>query len=428
MKIFLTKVRVLTQSNFIRSLLLVITGTIGAQSIAMAFTPIITRLYGPELFGILGTFSATLAVAMPVAALTYPIAIVLPKSNDEARGIAKLSLFLALIVTFVFTIFIFTAGDVLAQWLSLESIANFLFLIPIAMFFSALQQIMQQWLIRKKQFKVSARVAISQSFILNSSKAGGGVLYPSSTVLIILTTIGSALYAMQLWFASNKWSAPKQRIHSIGDTQVSLKDLAYKYRDFPFYRAPQVFINALSQSLPVLMLAAFFGPASAGLYTLGRTVMGLPSILLGKAVSDVFYPKIVDAANNNKNLHQLIYKATAALAFVGLVPYGIIFIWGPSIFAFVFGSEWLAAGEYASWLSIWLLFGFMNRPSVSALAVLNLQGFFLIYEIASIFLRAAGLFVGFSIFNDELLAVALFSIAGVISNSCLICFTLMKSR
>lgn len=69
----------------------VATGTAGAQAITMGFAPIITRLYGPEAFGLLGTFSAILAVLTPMAALTYPIAIVLPKDHADAKGLAKLS-------------------------------------------------------------------------------------------------------------------------------------------------------------------------------------------------------------------------------------------------------------------------------------------------------------------------------------------------
>jgi len=45
-------------SKFVRNVAIVATGTAGAQAITMAFSPINTRLYGPEAFGILGTFTA----------------------------------------------------------------------------------------------------------------------------------------------------------------------------------------------------------------------------------------------------------------------------------------------------------------------------------------------------------------------------------
>src|SRR5690625_2931605 len=149
----------LFNSRFARNVALVATGTAGAQAITMAFSPVITRLYGPEAFGLLGTFAATLAIVTPIAALTYPIAIVLPKKDDDARGIAKLSLLLAFFISLTVAVILLFGDQAIARLLNLQSIAPYLLLIPLAMFLNSLQQIMQQWLIRKKQFKVSARIA-----------------------------------------------------------------------------------------------------------------------------------------------------------------------------------------------------------------------------------------------------------------------------
>jgi IS5 family transposase len=68
----------------------VASGTAGAQAITMGFSPVITRLYGPEAFGLLGVFMAMVQVLVPAAALTYPIAIVLPKEDRDARVLARL--------------------------------------------------------------------------------------------------------------------------------------------------------------------------------------------------------------------------------------------------------------------------------------------------------------------------------------------------
>src|SRR5699024_4538293 len=120
----------------------------------------------------------------------------------------------------------------------------------------------------------------------------------------------------------------------------------------PVYRAPEMFLNAISQGLPVLMLTAFFGPASAGFYTIGRTVLNIPSQLIGKAIGDVFYPRIAEAANNKEDLNKLIKKATFVLSGIGIIPFGIVILFGPSLFSFVFGSDWIIAGEYARWISL----------------------------------------------------------------------------
>lgn len=92
-------IRRLINSRFARNVALVVIGTAGAQAITMIFSPELTCLYGPESFGLLGTFTAILVVVTPIAALAYPIAIVLPQRDDDASSIAKLSLLLALSIS-----------------------------------------------------------------------------------------------------------------------------------------------------------------------------------------------------------------------------------------------------------------------------------------------------------------------------------------
>src|SRR5699024_8145212 len=197
---------------------------------------------------------------------------------------------------------------------------------------------------------------------------------------------------------------------------------------FPLYRAPQVFINAISESLPILLLTTFFGPASAGFYSIGRTVLTVPTQLIGKSVGDVFYPRISEAANKGESLPKLIKNATIGLSLIGLVPFGLIVIFGPWIFGFVFGTEWVTAGEYARWMALWMFFMFINRPSIKVLPVLSAQAFHLKFTIFTLVIRAAALAVGYYIFLSDLTAVAFFSVSGAILNICLVLITLKLSK
>ncbi|WML85850.1 lipopolysaccharide biosynthesis protein [Thiothrix subterranea] len=385
----------------------------------MAFTPIITRLYDPETFGLLGTFMAILAIFTPIAALTYPVAIVLPKSDADAVNLAKLSVGFAFGAAGIVALVIFFFGDGIAQHLNVQSIAGFLLLIPLAMLFSAFHQILQQWLIRKKQFKITARIAVVQSLLINLTKAGLGWLYPFAAVLIVLSTFGNALHAMLLLLSirTQPMALPvRDEIDKRSSRPSNIKTLAKRHRDFPLYRAPQVMINAFSQSLPILMLASFFDPVAAGFYTLGKMVMGIPSALIGKAVGDVFYPRITEAASNKENLSKLIVKATLALAAVGFTPFMVVIIFGPSLFAFVFAAEWVEAGEYASWLALWLYTMFLTNACATAVIVIEQQKFDLIFAIYKVIARSVSLLIGFLYFGDDYISIVIFSIVSAIIN------------
>jgi O-antigen/teichoic acid export membrane protein len=401
------------RSGFARNVAVVASGTAGAQAITMAFSPLITRIYGPEAFGLLGTFLAIVTVAIPLAALAYPIAIVLPRNDRVALGLVRLSFLVSISIALLATASLSAAGDWLVATLQAESVAGFMMLIPLVMLFVAWTEIAQQWLIRKKEFGVVARSAIAHSLILNSAKAGIGWFQPMAVVLIVLAALGHALHAALLYFGAQR----RYQCNTVTSevTSDSMVQLAHQYKDFPLYRAPQNFINAGSQSLPVLMLAAFFGPAAAGFYTLAKMVMGMPSTLLGKAVNDVFYPRITEAAHNGEDLAKHIFRATGALLVIGIVPFGLVVLFGPWLFDFVFGEEWAIAGEYARWLAVFFLFNFINKPSVAAVPVLGIQRGLLIYEIFSTGGKVIGLVAGFYWFQSDVLAVALFSLVGVLA-------------
>lgn len=420
-------VTTLLNNKFVKNVLLVAGGTAGAQAIAMALVPLITRIYGPEIFGLQGIFVAMLAVITPIAALTYPIAIVLPKKDPDAINLAKLSLLIALITSSIAGGIVFFFGDVLVMVFNAEVMRSFLWLLPISMFLSALQQVMSQWLIRKKEYKGLSQATLLQAIMINLSKVAIGLAYPIAIILITVSALANGIYAFFLWFSSKTVFKRSSDLIS-NQTNSNFKLIAKQYSDFAIYRTPQVFINALSQSLPVLLLAAFFGPMSAGFYTLGKVVMGIPSSLIGKSVADVFYPKITEASHAQKSLLPILKKATFAMAVVGFIPFAVVGFYGPEMFSFVFGEEWLQAGVYARWLSIWLFFGFLNRPSVAAIATLGLQKFFLFFECLSILFRVIALYVGFVIFKSDLIAVILFSLVGTLLNIYLVLKTFLYSK
>ncbi|MEI3611399.1 lipopolysaccharide biosynthesis protein [Pseudogracilibacillus sp. SO30301A] len=410
------------KNKFVKNVVIVASGTAGAQAITMLFSPIITRLYGPEAFGVMGTFSAMINMIIPIAALTYPIAIVLPKRDDDAQGIVKLSMLVSLILSIISLIIILLFREPLANLFNFKNISMYLYFIPVIIIFSGFMQVLEQWMIRTKQFSINAKATLYQSLIVNISKVGIGFFYPIAQVLVFFTAIANGLRGTLMYLFSDK------NISFKSNKSVNIKQLAQKHYDFPVYRAPQDLIDSASQGVPVIMLTTFFGPAAAGFYTIGRTVLRLPTNLIGKAVGDVFYPRIAEAAINKEDVAGLIRKATFSLAIVGIIPFGVVMLFGPFLFSLVFGSDWEMAGEYARWISIWSYFAFMNRPSVRTLPVLNAQKFHLIWTILWTALRIGLLAFTYYLSKDDLLSIAVFCISGTISNALLISITIRLSR
>ena len=414
------------KNKFIRNVATAATGSAGAQVLTLLFAPFITRLYSPDAFGMLGSFMALVAILGALSALSYPLAIVQPKLNVNALQLTVVSVFIAVVTSLIVAIGVFLFGEIMGR---VYGLADFLYLLPMVMFLIGCQQAFQQQLIRNELFKKISAITIANSLIVNLLKICSGLFLATGTGLIFITCLSFLISMSLMWLGARHIVSIRQILQEIKRCKLSgLVSIAKDYKDFPIYRAPQIAVNSFSQVLPVLMLGSLFSLTAAGYYTLSRSVLGIPTTFVGKAIGDVFYPRITNAKHNGEKLSRLIAKATLVLVVIGIFPFSIVVVTGPWLFTFVFGSEWGDAGSYSQWLSVWLFFGFVNRPSVAAIPVINQQSWLLIYELFSTGLKVMALGVGFYIFKSDLVAVALFSLLGALSYIYLILKVMQKSR
>lgn len=418
------------RSKLLRNILTVVTGTAGAQAITLAFMPVITRIYGPEAYGVLGTFLSVTLMLIPIAALTYPIAIVLPKRDGDARSLARLSLVTALLLSGAVALGLLLFGERLAETLEIQIIQPYLMLIPLVMFSGAALEICQQWLFRTQRFRITARVAVANSLLFNGLRTVAGLVQSSALVLVCTTALQQALHAamlgLSMWRAGPRTDTPADQDEE--DGRPRMLDLARRHSDFPKYRAPVMLINAVSQHLPTLVLAAYFGPAAAGFFALCKQALSMPTNLIGKSVADVYYPRITRAIHDREPVAAMLVKATTALALVGLVPFTAVAVLGPWLFSLVFGEQWHVAGEYARWLALAEYVVFISRPCVVAVPALSLQGRFLLFEVFSTSLRVLALFGGALVIGSALATVQAFTVASIIIYLSLVVIVTIAAR
>lgn len=374
-----------------------------------------------------GSFIGVLAILLPMAALSYPMAIVLPKKNSEAVKLANLSLRLAIIFSFVILTAFIVFKDILIKLLGMTgNDAIFIAIsLPCAVLMSTFLTVCTQWVIRHKLYKLSSQVIIAQSFILNSLKVGLGFVAPFGKTLIILSIVGTFLYSLFLYLVV-KFKENKKLGIPTGNRFN--KAIAKEYKAFPKYRSPQGLLTNINQNMPVILLVSLFGPIPAGLYTLCRSTLLIPITLIAKSVNEVLFPQINEAYLNAKAISPLIIKATWGLALLALPPLIIFILAGPDIFAFVFGADWAIAGGLSQWLALRFYFSFINRACVAAIPVLRLDRFLLINSVLNLLLSGLGFYLGYSFFSDYIYAVALHSLFGIIPQVLIITFVIISAQ
>ncbi|KKO46964.1 hypothetical protein WG68_03250 [Arsukibacterium ikkense] len=410
----------LFRNKLVRQVSLLLSGTIVVQLINFGFMPLVLRIYGPAEFGELGAFNALLLLFFPLAALCLPMAIVQGRSRLQARNIASLAWAVALGFSLLLTLLLLMFKQPLLQLLSVENIGNLVFLLPLATLFAARLQIAQQVLIKQQQFKALAKVDMLQALIVNVAKLLFGLWQSISAVLITIAVLASALHALLLQVIGSSvvvkpWQ-PLSVLRYAGSRRywLRLRRTLKLFRAFVLFQAPQSLLNAAAQSAPVLMLAAFYGAAVAGWYTLAKAILVLPAMLLGRAVGDVFYPHFTQAQQQQQPLVAILIRATLSLALLGLIPFSIFIIAGADLFVSVFGKEWAASGDYASWMALWLYFAFVNTPSIKAVMVLQVQHWAIALNVITLCLRIGVLWYFGLTASNPVLAIASFAAVGVL--------------
>jgi O-antigen/teichoic acid export membrane protein len=393
-------------------------GTALAQALQFAVSPILSRLYDPSAFGLLGVFLATKAIISVASAAKYELSIVLPEKDEVAANLFVLGSGIVTIVSLLVLGGVAVGRTELATLIGEPDLAPYLWWLPLAVLAAGLYQVLNYWATRKKHY---SRLSVSQgvrSVGVSSTQVPAGYFRVGTTGLIGGQVAGEVLATAVLGV-----QILREDFRQIRDN-ISLsrmKQGATSYKKFPMYTAPQDFVNSASQNIPSYLLAFFFNPAAVGFYWFTWRLLKAPSRLIKEAIRKVFYQRISEKYSEGKDLFPDLWRTTAGLAGLALIPVLIIGIAGPPLFGFMFGDEWVRAGNYAQWLVLWWFFGFVNVPAMMLIHTFGLQHLLFGYEVTQAVARIGAIVLGAYLGND-MTAIMLFAMVGAVFNGGLILF------
>jgi O-antigen/teichoic acid export membrane protein len=307
--------------------------------------------------------------------------------------------------------------------LGLEEVGAYAVLIPIIAVLTTINMSAGYIMTRSGAFGLSAWASIAASVIGNFSKLALGLTWPSTLSLIAGNAIGYLLGPLMAFRLSRRMATGLSSYSS-----ERLWEIARNHWDFAFLRAPQNFLAAISQSLPILALTASFGPKSAGFYAVAIALAGAPISLIGNAVQTVLYPRLTEVSRAGRETTGLLLHSTLWLAVIGTPIFALIVAFGPWLFATLLGPEWREAGVYSALLVPWLWLGLANRPAISLIPIIGLQSGLLLYEIIGTVAKLAALMVGQQVFVSARWTVGLFSGVGALAYSLLIAWVVWSSH
>lgn len=418
----------LITSKFSRQVATLATGTSIAQIITIATSPIITRLFSPESLGVSALFISIIGPLAIISTLSYPTAIVLPRNQSQAVKLILLSIYLAVVFTFVLIILWLMSEQKISEIFDMNAIQSYAYLAPLAILGTSISGIISQWLIRNKSFLLISKIAIITAIITSAIKIIVGYYYPDPIVLIYSAIIS---YYISLFFI--KFIQPDEFIEikffNFSKRKfLQLYKTAIKYSDFLIYRTPQTLLNYLNHSISIFMLTLLFGLDSAGYYSLAFAVLSVPITVISGSVYQAIYPKINSVFLDGQSIYPYLIKSILWLSVFGLVPTVTLIFFGKEIFTFIFGDEWEKTGIYVQFMSIALFFYYIGRPIFAAIPVLKLQRDLLFWEVCDLILRSALFYFAYKYNYNDVFVISLLSILSAINILALMIYVLIKCR
>jgi O-antigen/teichoic acid export membrane protein len=357
------------------------TGTAIAQAIPIAISPILTRIYTPEDFGVLALFVAISSIFGSIANGRYELAIMLPKKDEDAINIFALGFIISSSLSLVLLMLVLLFHDYFTTLLNNDEIGIWLYLVPITVFLTGMYNVLNYFNNRKKYYKDIANITIIKSIITAIIQLSIGFLKGGASGLISGQVISQMFANMKLLKNIIK---DKLLISKI--SKVKMIALAKRYKDFPKFSMWAILANTLSTHLTNILISAFFSVATLGFYSLVQRLLGMPSSLIGNSIGQVFFQEATKEKQQTGKAIKTFNSTIKKLFIIGVPSFGILFFIVEDLFAFVFGEEWRIAGVYAQ-IVVPLFFIRFIVATVSPIdTIMEKQSIYLLANIIMLFL------------------------------------------
>lgn len=374
-------------SGLLRAALTLLAGGALAQVLPLLLGPWLTRLYSPEAFGAFHLFAAVAINLSVIACARYEFALPLATEAAQADGLRRLCLRLLAGTTVLSSV-----GGL--AWALASDHGGALWLGPAVGVGGALS-LATLWATRRQRFRALAVARVLQYGGASLAQVAAGLLQGGVQGLIAGPVLAQALAVGWLIRRSD---APAPVPPGAAQVTPRLREVAWRWREFPLLNTPHAFLGALQDTVTLALVAATLGPAAAGFWGLALRYLKAPASLVGAAVSQALYPKLAEAGASTgtgptRAARAAVRRVMGLLALVALPLVVALWVGGPWAFERLFGPDWREAGVLARALAVYIGLHFVASPLAVVTMAWDAQAWALRLALAGqvLFVAALGL-------------------------------------
>ncbi|WP_078431933.1 lipopolysaccharide biosynthesis protein [Metabacillus halosaccharovorans] len=394
----------LLENKFARNVFILVGGTVFAQGLVVLSSPILTRLYTPQVFGVLTTFISIISILNSVVSLKYELSLPLTRNKKETINLFSFNMFLISVISFLYLIIFLLYGKHIFSMIGVHSYTNLLvWMIPFTVLVLGITDNINYLFVKIERFKSITNIKVNSTIGKVVSQLIFGITQYNGFGLIAGDIVGriiGVLIGLYLILRNNL-----NKTYRIIIRYISFEDMkkaAIHFKNFPMYSMPAGLINSISSNLTPILLIFTYGPTVAGFYSLTQRVLGLPSALVSQSISQVYLHEAPKLLEKDITLVRNLYKKTAKnLLLMGGIPILLVSIFGEHIFSFVFGDTWTDSGIYLQALALLFIGQFTTVPLSQTLNILNKQKIQFLWDFGRVIISIISIIIPSEILHLE---------------------------
>ncbi|SMD44064.1 Membrane protein involved in the export of O-antigen and teichoic acid [Aquiflexum balticum DSM 16537] len=388
-------IRKLLKNDYLKNILTIAGGVFATQFLTVLLSPVLTRIYSPETFGIITIFLSVVNVLSVIVTFRYENVLVISSKDEDIKSLIGYLVFFILISLSFLGLFITLTPLTFFSFLFKKEYLTWIYLVPLLVGLNAFFYVFRNWLNRKKLYRKIALGGIFKSLILNSILVFGGIWSPKPEVFLFANILAQLTETFYLFYKTHQLEGGLFKGFDLSEGWIIVKENI----NFPKYSLPADIINVYTSQNPIVLLTAFYGLTPVGYFSVTQRVLGFPLKLVASSTLEVFKQKASEEFNSIGDCRGTFVRTFKYLSFIAIIPTVLIAIFSPILFEWIFGAEWEQAGYYARYLSIMFFFQFSVSPLGYTLLIAGKQKLNLIWQTVLLLVTSAAIVVGY--FNES---------------------------
>lgn len=370
------KIRERILSNiFLKSFSLLASGSIIAQAITIILSPVVTRLFTPEQFGLYTIVVTAISLFGPVICLKYDMAIVIAKGEKETYSLIKLCLLMAIPLSLLISILYVLI--IMSESYSTLQLWGYIFAIAILLSTYGINNILLAYNNKSGLYKIISSVTVIKSVVNNILLVLSGLINSG-----VLGLLGSQIISSLAGLRSQSKDIRKNINKFKNINFVDIKNVFLDYKKLPIFNATSAIITTSVYSTINLFIAVAFSAQQLGLYSLSYRVLGIPFTVISANIARVFFNSASMELHNNGSFSKTFTRTILFLAITVLSTITILAIISPWLFSTIFGEEWAKAGTYVRLLAPMFAIRLISESLTTSFIVSGKQHIELIFQSA----------------------------------------------